>query len=74
MEPTVIVALISFAGTLLGTAAGVLTSTKMTTYRIQQLEKRVEQHNEVVVRTYVLEGQVKELQHEMVDLKNKTEV
>lgn len=74
MEPTVIVALISFAGTLLGTAAGVLTGTKMTTYRIQQLEKKVEQHNEVVKRTYILEGQVKELQHEVIDLKNKTEV
>jgi len=38
-------------------------------YRIEQLEKKVEKHNSVVERTFVLEGQVKELQHEVIELK-----
>lgn len=70
MEPTIIVALISFAGTVVGTLLGMLAGTKLTTYRIEQLEKKVQAHNEVVERTYVLEGQVTELQHDVRDLKS----
>ncbi len=69
MEPTVIVALISFLGTVLGTFAGVLTGSKLTEYRIKQLESKVAKHNEVVERTFKLEGQVLELQHDVRDLK-----
>ena len=71
MDPTVIVALISFLGTVLGTFAGVLTGSKLTEYRIKQLESKVAKHNEVVERTFKLEGQVLELQHDVVDLKKK---
>ena len=70
MEPTIIVALISFAGTVVGTVLGMMAGTKLTTYRIEQLEKKVQAHNEVVERTYVLEGQVTELQHDVRDLKS----
>ena len=69
MEPTIIVALISFAGTVVGTLLGMLAGTKLTTYRIEQLEKKVQAHNEVIERTYILEGQVTELQHDVRDLK-----
>ena len=69
MDPTVIVALISFLGTILGTYAGVLTGSKLTEYRIKQLESKVAKHNEVVERTFKLEGQVLELQHDVRDLK-----
>ena len=55
MESTIIIALISFAGTLLGTFGGIVTSNKLTVYRIEQLEKKVEQHNNVVKRVYELE-------------------
>lgn len=40
MTETIIVALIGFAGTLAGAFLGVLTSAKLTTYRIEQLEKK----------------------------------
>lgn len=69
MDSTIIVALISFAGTVVGTLLGMLAGTKLTTYRIEQLEKKVQAHNEVVERTYILEGQVTELQHDVRDLK-----
>lgn len=42
-------------GTLFGTFGGILTSNKLTGYRIEQLEKKVEKHNNVVERVFRLE-------------------
>lgn len=69
MPDTVIVALISGAFTLVGTILGVVASAKMTNYRIEQLEKKVEKHNNVVERTYKLEGRMNEAEHDLKDLK-----
>ena len=55
MSETVIVALISLVGTLFGTFAGIITSGKITNYRIAELEKQVEKHNNLIERTYSLE-------------------
>ena len=55
MDSTIIIALISFVGTLVGTFGGIITSNKLITYRIQQLEEKVEKHNKVVERVYILE-------------------
>lgn len=55
MSETLIVAALSFVGTLVGTFGGILTGTKLTNYRIEQLEKRVEKHNNVIERVYNLE-------------------
>lgn len=69
MSDTIIVALISGAFTLVGTILGVVASAKMTNYRIEQLEKKVEKHNNVVERTYALEGRITEAEHDLKDLK-----
>lgn len=69
MTEQVISAILSLVGTLVGTFGGIVVSAKLMTYRIEQLEKQVEKHNGVVERTFVLEGNVKELQHEVADLK-----
>ena len=63
----IIVALVCLAGSAVGSLAGVLASAKLTNYRIEQLEKRVEVHNNLIERTYKLEGQVTELQHDVRD-------
>lgn len=55
MSETIILALISLFGTLFGTFGGIITANKLTTYRIEQLEKKVEKHNSVIERTYDLE-------------------
>ena len=55
MSETIIVAVISLLGTLFGTLGGIMASSKMTTYRIEQLEKKVEKHNNLVERVYRLE-------------------
>ena len=55
MSEAVTVAAISLLGTLGGSLLGVLTSNRLTVYRIEQLEKKVEKHNNLVERTYRLE-------------------
>ena len=65
----VTVAAMSLMGTLAGTFGGILVANRLTNYRIEQLEKKVEAHNNLVERTYVLEGQMTEVCHEIRDLK-----
>ena len=78
MSETVLVALISLFGTLGGTFGGIITSSKLTNYRIEQLEKKVEQHNHLVERTYELEEKIglheekiKVCNHRIEDLEKK---
>jgi hypothetical protein len=71
MSQEVVVALLAFLGTCVGTLGGILAASRLVNYRIEQLEKKVEKHNSVVERTYKLEGEVRELQHEMKDLKER---
>ena len=55
MSETIIVAILSLAGTLIGSLFGILASNKLVVYRIEQLEKKVEKHNNVLERVYILE-------------------
>ena len=55
MQPEIIVGLLSLLGTLIGSIAGIITSNKLTLYRIEQLEKKVDKHNNLIERTYKLE-------------------
>ena len=65
----IVVALLGFAGTLAGSLLGVLTAQKLTQYRLQQLEEKVNKHNNLIERTFRLEGQMEECRHEINDLK-----
>ena len=71
MNSTVIVSLVSLAGTLIGTFGGIMAANRLTTYRLSQLEKKVEKHNSVMERTYKLEGRMTEAEHDLRDIKNK---
>lgn len=55
MSDTLLIALLSFLGTVLGSLLGILAANKLTNYRIAQLEKKVETHNKVIDRVYKLE-------------------
>ena len=66
---TLAVAGMSLVGTLAGTFGGILVSSKLVNYRIEQLEKKQDQVNNVIERTYKLEGQMIEVQHDIRDLK-----
>lgn len=55
MSDVVIVGVLSLFGTLGGSLFGILAANKLTTYRIEQLEKKVEKHNNVIERVAILE-------------------
>ncbi len=55
MPDVVVVSLISLAGTLFGSIAGVMTANRLTTYRVEELEKKVDKFNNLVERTFMLE-------------------
>jgi len=59
MSDTVLVALLSLAGTAIGSIIGIMTNNKLVVYRLEQLEKKVEKHNSVVERVALLERDVK---------------
>lgn len=55
MSEVVIVGVLSLLGTLGGSLFGILAANKLTTYRVEQLEKKVEQHNSIIERVVILE-------------------
>lgn len=65
MDNEVIVALVAFAGTLIGTFGGIVTSSKLINYRIEQLEKKVDKHNNFAQRIPVIEEQIKDTNHRL---------
>lgn len=73
MSETIIVALLSLVGTILGTFGGILTASKLTNYRIEQLEKKVEKHNHVIERVYELEKQEAVMDEEIKIMSHRIE-
>ncbi|QHQ61403.1 hypothetical protein Ana3638_11975 [Anaerocolumna sedimenticola] len=69
MTETVIVALISLAGTLAGSFFAQRKGAALIAYRLEQLEEKVHAHNNLIDRTYKLEeGQ--RLQEEKLNVAN----
>jgi len=52
----IIIAIIGLIGSAIGSMCGVIISSKLTQYRLEQLEKKVQAHNNLVERMYDLEG------------------
>ena len=67
MTSEVFVALCSLIGTALGTFGG----TKLMSYRIEQLERKVEKHNSVVERMAVMENKMTVADHRISDLEGE---
>lgn len=55
MSEAILVAIIGLAGSVIGSAVGVMASARLTQYRLEQLEKKVQAHNNLIERTYKLE-------------------
>lgn len=66
MMETIIVALLG----LLGTAIGSFSGFKLTSYRVEQLEKKVDKHNNFAARMPVVEEQIKVINHRLADLED----
>ena len=68
LQSEITVALLSLAGTLLGSLSGILASSKLTAYRLSQLEKKVDRHNGFGERIPVREEKLKVVNHRLDDL------
>ena len=71
MQPEVVVGLLSCAGTVVGTLGGIIATSKLTNYRLQQLEEKVNKHNNLVERMCEAEGQIRENCHDIKEIKEK---
>lgn len=71
MTPEVLNALISAIAVIVSGLISAIVSNKLMTYRIEQLEKKVDKHNTVIDRTYHLEAEVEVIENEIENLKNK---
>lgn len=65
MSEALWIAILGMIGTLIGTLGGIVASAKLTNHRIQQLEDKVNKHNNLIERTYKLEGRMTEAEHKM---------
>ena len=73
MNAELLIALMSLAGTVVGSLSGVLAANRLTNYRIQELEKKVEKHNTVLERTFRLEERMKVANNRIQDLERHEE-
>lgn len=62
MHDTVIIAILSLIGTFFGSLSGVITSAKLTNFRLKQLENKVERHNNFAEKIPLLELRIKEIE------------
>ena len=71
MTDSIIVAILSLVGTLIGSMTVILTANKLVNYRLKKLEEKVQAHNNLIERTYKLEGRMCEVEHNIRDLRNE---
>lgn len=68
---TIIVALITLVGTIGSGVLSAVISNNLIKYRVEQLEKKVDKHNNLIDRMYKAESSIKLIQEEVDNLKNK---
>lgn len=73
MSTEILVAIVSFVGTCVGTVGGIIASARLTNYRLAQLEEKVGKHNNFAERMPVIEEQIKVINHRLEDLEKKAE-
>lgn len=73
MSGEAVVALITLLGSAIGTIGGIFATNKMTAYRIEQLEKKVDKHNQVVERMYEAEKNISVISEEIKNVNHRIE-
>lgn len=69
MSETIIVAILSLIGTLVGAFLANNKTRAVVEVKIADLTKKVEKHNNMIERVYALEGRMTEAEHDIRDLK-----
>ena len=65
------VAIIAMVGTAIGSLGGILASSKLTNFRLESLEERVNKHNNMVERLYKVEDRAKSNSHRLDELEQR---
>ena len=73
MDNSIVISILSLIGTLAGSLGGILVSSKLTNYRIEQLEHKVDKHNNFDERMPVMEEQIKVINHRLEDLEHENQ-
>ena len=73
IAPEIVVAVLALVGTAFGSITGVLAANKMTNFRIEQLERKVEKHNNLVERMTVVEQSAKSAHRRLDELHEQME-
>lgn len=78
MSADIIVALIGLSGSAIGSIIGIIASSRVTAYRLEQLEEKVNKHNNLIERVYkieehnaILEKELKVANHRISDLERR---
>ena len=69
MSEGIIIAFITLGGSGLGSLVGIIVSSRLTSYRLEQLEKKVDKHNTVIERTFAVEKRL-EVHEERIKVAN----
>ena len=73
MDGEFLTGIFSLIASLVGTFGGIVTSTKLTNYQINELKKRVDKHNNVIERTFKLEEHSKYIDERIARLESEVE-
>lgn len=71
MDSTVLVALIALAGTIISGVISAIISGRLTNYRLEQLEKKVDKHNNLIERMYKVEEDISLIHKDIEALKEE---
>lgn len=70
MDGAILTAILGFAGTLIGSLGGIFASSRLTNFRLQQLEEKVKLHNNLVERMTAVEEKIKGNLHRIEEIEH----
>lgn len=73
ISENIMIALIALLGTCAGSFGGIVTSSKLTAYRLRKLEEKVDKHNRFAERMPVVEEQIKVINHRIEDIEYRSD-